>query len=144
MTATYLDSSAMVKLYADEVHHDAVRSLVGGLITTSLARVEVVAAFYGKARSGEVPIEVAQVLATVFLADWNEGRFLAVNSDAQIELEATTLVARYPLRGFDAIHLATANAARRSVPECSTFACFDKKLNGAAAGELFTLLTADT
>ena len=143
MTATYLDSSAMVKLYADEDHHDAVRSLSGGLITSSLARVEVVAAFYGKARSGEVPIEVAQVLATVFLTDWNEGRFLPVSSDTPIELEAARLVARYPLRGFDAVHLATANAARRALPECSTFACFDKKLNAAAAGELFTLLTTE-
>lgn len=143
MSATYLDSSALVKLYADEHHCDAVRSLTGGLVTASITRVEVVAAFYGKVRAGEVPVSVAQVLAAVFLADWNEGRFLHVSSNAHIELEATTLVARYPLRGFDAVHLATANAARRAIPECSTFAGFDKRLNAAAAGELFTLLTAD-
>jgi uncharacterized protein len=140
VTASYLDSSAIVKLYADEDHHDAVRSLAGGLVTVSLARVEVTAAFYGKARAGEVPISVAQVLATIFLADWNEGRFLVIASDTQIESEAVSLVARYPFPGFDAVHLATANAARRALPECSTFACFDKKLNAAAAGELFTLL----
>jgi hypothetical protein len=38
-----------------------------------------------------------------------------------------------------AVHLSTANAARRALPEYSTFVCFDKKLSEAAAGEQFGL-----
>jgi uncharacterized protein len=140
VTATYLDSSAIVKLYANEQHHQIVRALPGVLMTSALARVEVTAAFFGKARSGEVSITVAQILSDAFSADWETGRFLHIASDSTIELEAAKLCARYSVRGFDAVHLATANAARRAVPECTVFACFDNKLNVAAVGEQFRLL----
>lgn len=141
MTAAYFDSSAIVKLYADEPHHESVRAFNGVPICTSLARVEVTAAFFGKARSGDFVVGVAQVLAEIFMADWTEGRFLRITPDEQIETEAARLASVYSLRGFDAVHLATANAARRAVPECGLFVCFDKRLNEAAAGERFQLLT---
>ena len=140
MTGAYFDSSAVVKLYANEQHHEAVRALDRVKITSSLALVEVTAAFFGKARSGEISIEVAQVLADTFRADWSEGRFLRVAVDEQIEQDATQLVCRYALRGFDAVHLSTANSARRALADYSTFVCFDKKLNEAAVGEQFGLL----
>jgi uncharacterized protein len=140
VTGAYFDSSALVKLYANEQHCETVRALDGVKITSSLALVEVTAAFFGKARSGEISIEVAQVLADTFHADWGEGHFLRVAVDEQIEQDATQLVSRYALRGFDAVHLSTANAARRALAEYSTFACFDKKLSEAAAGEQFGLL----
>jgi uncharacterized protein len=140
VTDAYFDSSAVVKLYANEQHHEAVRALNGVIITSSLALVEVTAAFFGKVRSREVSIEVAQVLADAFHADWSEGRFLRIAIDEQIEQDATRLVSRYALRGFDAVHLSTANASRRALAEYSTFACFDKKLSEAAVGEQFSLL----
>ena len=123
-----------------EVHHDTVRALETVAITSSLARVEIVAAFYGKARSGEIEVATAQVLAEVFTTDWDAGRFLRISSDEQIEREAAGLAARYLVRGFDAVHLATANAARRAVTDCQLFVCFDARLNRAAAGEQFQLL----
>jgi uncharacterized protein len=141
VTGAYFDSSALVKLYANEQHYEAVRALKGVKITTSLALVEVTAAFFGKARSGEISVGVAQVLADTFHADWAVGRFLRVAVDERIEQDAAQLVARYALRGFDAVHLSTANAARRALPEYATFACFDEKLNEAAIGEQFSLLS---
>jgi hypothetical protein len=42
------------------------------------------------------------------------------------------LVSRYPLRGFDAIHLASALIVHDRLPEEYLFACFDKKLLRAA------------
>ena len=140
MTAAYFDSSAIVKLYANELHHEAVRNLVEVPICTSLARVEVTAAFFGKARSGEMTTNVAEVLRDVFLADWEEGRFLHVAPNELIETEAAQLAAVHMVRGFDAVHLATALAARRAVPELALFVCFDKRLSQAAAGEGFELL----
>ncbi len=140
MTAAYFDSSAIVKLYANELHHEAVRDLAVVPICMSLARVEVTAAFFGKARSGEITVGVAEVLRDVFLADWLEGRFLHVAPDERIEAEAAQLASAYLVRGFDAVHLATALAARRTVPELAVFVCFDKRLSQAALGESFELL----
>ena len=140
MTAAYFDSSAIVKLYANELRHEAVRDLVEVPICTSLARVEVTAAFFGKARSGEITVDVAEVLRDVFLADWGEGRFLHIAPNEPIETEAAHLASVYMVRGFDAVHLATALAARRAVPELDLFVCFDKRLSQAAVGEQFELL----
>ena len=140
MTAAYFDSSAIVKFYANEIHHEVVRGLEVVVVTSSLARVEIVAAFYGKARSGEIDVAAAQVLAEVFTNDWDTGRFVHVSTDENVEREAAELAARYLVRGFDAVHLATANAARRAVEDCRQFVCFDARLNRAAAGEQFQLL----
>jgi uncharacterized protein len=140
MTVAYFDSSAIVKLYANELHHETVRAFAGVPICTSLARVEVTAAFFGKARMGEVSIGVAEVLTEVFRAEWDEGRFLHVSPNAQIETEAARLASVHLVRGFDAVHLATAVAARRAVPECTLFVCFDKRLNAAAVSEQFQLI----
>lgn len=141
MSVAYFDSSAIVKLYANELHHEAVRDFAGVPICTSLARVEVTAAFFGKARSGEISVDVAEVLRDVFFADWGEGRFLHIAPDEQVETEAARLASVYMVRGFDAVHLATANAARRAVPELVLFACFDQRLSQAATSEQFQLLS---
>jgi uncharacterized protein len=140
VTAAYFDSSAIVKLYANELHHEEVRAFAGVPICTSLARVEITAAFFGKARSGEISVTVAEVLDDVFRADWTERRFLHVAPDERIETEAARLASVYLVRGFDAVHLATAIAARRAVPESTLFVCFDKRLNTAAVSEQFELL----
>jgi uncharacterized protein len=118
-----------------------VRDFAGIPTCTSLARVEVTAAFFGKARSGEISVGVAEVLRDVFLADWGEGRFLHIAPDEMIETEAARLASVHTVRGFDAVHLATAISARRAVPELALFVCFDKRLNQAAVGEQFELLS---
>ena len=100
MTAAYFDSSAIVKLYANELHHEAVRGLVEVPICTSLARVEVIAAFFGKARSGEITVDVAEVLRDVFLADWGEGRFLRIAHNDLIETEAAHLASAFRRFGY--------------------------------------------
>jgi uncharacterized protein len=140
VTAAYFDSSAIVKLYADEVHHEVVRDLTAIPICTSLARVEVTAAFFGKTRTGGITVSVAEVLRDVFLADWHEGRFVHITPDETIETEATDVASRYMMRGFDAVHLATALVARRAVPEMVLFVCFDTRLSQAAVGDQFELL----
>lgn len=141
MTVAYFDSSALVKLYADEEHCEAVRSVSELPVAISFARVEVVAAFFGKVRSGELTRMVARVLSDAFLADWDDGRMLGIAVTAPIEAEAVELAGKHLLRGFDALHLASANAVRRVIPECTQFVCFDERLSMAAQGEGFTLRT---
>lgn len=51
---------------------------------------------------------------------------------------AARLCAVHGLRAYDAVQLASALAVRDAVPECRTFAAFDRQLRAAAAAEGFT------
>ncbi|MGH3855031.1 MAG: type II toxin-antitoxin system VapC family toxin [Pseudonocardiaceae bacterium] len=107
----FADSSALVKLYADEQDHQVVRGL-GSLVVSALARVEVPAAIWRKHRMGELdPVDAAASLAGV-----------------------------HGLRACDAVQLASAKAAAAAVPGCRTVATFDSTLRAAAAKEGFTPL----
>ena len=46
-----------------------------------------------------------------------------------------SLIERHPLRGFDAIHLATAKVVHDSLQENFIFLCFDQRLANAAHEE---------
>ena len=47
------------------------------------------------------------------------------------------VIGNYPLRGFDAIHLASAILVNQALPEDLLFACFDRRLSMAAMEEGF-------
>jgi uncharacterized protein len=67
--STFADSSALVKLYADEDGHEHIRELVS-VAVAQLARVEVPAALWRKQRMGELPAEDARLLTADFEADY--------------------------------------------------------------------------
>lgn len=134
----------MVKLYADEEGHAAVR-LLEVVVVSCLARVEVPAALWRKHRIGELGAEDAAVLTAEFEADLSgdeegPGRFAIVGLPAGLLDDAARLVARQGLRAYDAVQLASANAARAADPRCATFACWDQALRAAAAAEGFALV----
>lgn len=137
----FADSSALVKLYADEDASAGVRRH-RAFVVSAIARVEVPAALWGKHRSGSLSAEDAAVLAAVFAADWHEGdgRFLPVVVHGPVLERAVALVATHGLRGHDAVQLACASAAREADPQVDTFLCFDADLSAAAAREGFQLL----
>ncbi|HEU0089887.1 MAG TPA: type II toxin-antitoxin system VapC family toxin [Pseudonocardiaceae bacterium] len=66
----FADSSAVVKLYADEPDHGLIRRQ-GVLIVSALARVEVPAAIWRKHRMGELEPADAAVLIAAFEADYH-------------------------------------------------------------------------
>jgi predicted nucleic acid-binding protein len=135
----FADSSALVKLYADEVDADAVRR-VQLFVVSAAARVEVPAALWRKTRMRELQVEDAAVLVQAFEADWNdrEGRFLPVALPSPILEDAAGLAASRELRAYDAVQLACARAARDVDPQINVFLCFDEQLRAAAAREGFT------
>lgn len=106
----YLDSSALIKCYVQEIGSAAVlgRLRAGEPVLTSwLAYAEVVTVLGRKQQSGQFgPAEYNQARAD-FDRDWTT--FLQ-----RIELNARALAAlpeltsRYPLKAADAVHLATA------------------------------------
>ena len=96
--ATYLDSSALVKLAVSEPESDALRSYVrkrGPLVSSALARTEVVRALLALGR--DAVGRGIDVLARVDLIRIN---------DRILTTAGTMLPAE--LRSLDAIHLATA------------------------------------
>ena len=139
----FADTSAVVKLYVDEIGAEPVWS-VTGLTISELSRVELPAALWCKHRAGELSSESAGVLAGAFEADYygsdGDSRFTVTRVSDPVVAMAARLVARSDLRAGDAIQLASALLARQAEPELTTFAAFDARLRTAAAVEGFALL----
>jgi predicted nucleic acid-binding protein len=140
----FADSSAVVKLYADERDRDVVLAREPFAIS-AIARVEVPAALWRKARAGALAATDAAVLVQEFEADYfgdgsSPPRFSPVAvSDEQLE-HAARATAVHGLRAYDAVQLAAAVAVRGVDPTCSTFVAFDTDLSAAARIEGFELL----
>jgi predicted nucleic acid-binding protein len=144
--SVFADSSALVKLYADEPGHEVVRALPV-LIISQIARVEVPAAIWRKHRMGELDQSAAAVLTAEFEADYHgtahePPRFIAVVTSAVV-YEAAVRVARlHGLRAYDSVQLASALLAAEADPECREFAAYDKQLRSSASAEGFALIPA--
>lgn len=141
----FADSSALVKLYVPEFGHEMIRAAAGPFVISSVARVEVPAAFWAKSRTGEVSTADAALLVSAFEFDYHgddkAGSIFAVLSlDESILVAAARQAARYGLRAYDAVQLACALAARDADPSVDTFAVFDQKLRDAAIAEGFSVL----
>lgn len=140
----FADSSALVKLYADEQDHQLIRKQ-SALLVSTLARVETPAALWRKHRMGELALTDLTVLIAAFEADYHGSadqapRFGVIATTPTVLETAVRLVGVHGLRAYDAVQLASAKAAARAVPDCRTVAAFDNTLRTAAAAEGFTLL----
>lgn len=141
----FADSSALVKLYVPEVDHEVVRAIADPVVISSLARVEVPAAFWGKVRAGELSVDDANVLVSAFEHDFHgddadDPAFAVVSCDEATLVEAARQSARHRLRAYDAVQLACAIAVRNADPSARVVAVFDKGLRSAAIAEGFTLV----
>ena len=117
MADYYLDSSAVVKNYLIEPGSTWVRSLINPaeghvFYTVLLTGPEVVAAIFRKVRIGLLPIPDARSMANSFRANWSQ-QYAIVAADIPLMEQAMTLAAQYPLRGYDAVHLAAALQLRQ-------------------------------
>lgn len=142
--STFADSSALVKLYADESQHQAVRSLAM-LVVSELARVEVPAAIWRKHRMGELQNNAAAVLVAEFEADYfgtavEARRFLVVPVSSAVLETSARLVRVHGLRAHDSVQLASAMKVSEIDPACCELAAFDSGLRKAAAAEGFALV----
>ncbi len=150
MAAFYLDTSALVKGYAQEDGTTWVTALLTSLVgheiyTTRVAGPEMVAAFARKARTAAVTPDEAARITDVFRYDWQQRRFFVLDVTADVTERAMDLAKRQNLRGYDAVHLATAlevQAVRRSLGLADlVFVSADNAQRHAAATE--GLITAD-
>ena len=132
----YLDTSSLVKLYVPETESDAVKQIVEAAevtATSRLAYVETRAAFARKRRERGVNSRDYRHLLQDFDHDW-ESYFIVDVSDALVRL-AGQLAEKHALRGYDAIHLASAVIVRRQGDRPMSFSCFDTRLSRAARRE---------
>ncbi|MEO1062264.1 MAG: type II toxin-antitoxin system VapC family toxin [Actinomycetota bacterium] len=139
MTA-FADSSAIVKLYADEDGSEVVRSWPGPVLMAMVTSTEVAAALWRKHRMGELSAADARLLAEA--AHHDVASFTATAELLPVVLtpaildRAAAVVARHPLRAYDAVQLSTAIEVREVAP-VQEFLAFDRALCSAAAAEGF-------
>ena len=129
----YLDASALVKRYIDEVGTRQVNQLFAepaAIGTSLITHAEVTAALSKAIRMSLLPREEAYVALRVFRVQWPSLMRLQVTEGAVSQ--AGTLAWEHGLRGFDAIHLATAFLWQESAQAPVTFATFDRHLWRAA------------
>ena len=132
----FLDSSALVKRYANEASADLVRTVSDVIVICALARVEVPAALWRKHRMGEITAEDARVLSAQFGYDSrsDDGDLIVTRVGGVVLDRAVALAARHPLRAYDAIQLAAALIVEDVTGDCR-FGCFDDALSSAASVE---------
>lgn len=136
------DSSALVKLYADEDGAEEARAWAGPIAISALALTEVLAAIWGKVARGELADEHAGVLDRAFTADVRAGRFAVVPLHEAVVARSFACVRRHRLRAADALQLASALVAREADGKVATMAVFDARLRAAASSEGLALLPA--
>lgn len=131
----FVDSSVLVKLYLEEQGSERMRQAVahGNPVAASdLAFAEVHAAFARQSREGRILAPEFDRLRLQLAGDWP--KLTKVSIGPEILSLVPDLCARHPLRGADALHLASALHLQLGGLE-TTFACSDRVLLAAAASE---------
>jgi len=130
----YLDTSAVVKLYATEPGSAETERLVTAsrqVASSLIAYDETRAALARKFRMRQMKQNEFNARKDEFELHW--AGFFKLPVDARVVRLAGELAERFGLRGYGAIHLATADQPYRQTRSPIRFACFDSALNAAAS-----------
>jgi len=131
----YLETSRLVKLYVEEAGSEKTSRLVEEAefsATSIVSYVEARAAFSRKRRDGGLTEREYRAAKTGLDEDWDH--FIVLRATMDVVREGGRLAAKHGLRGFDALHLASA----LSLGSCH-FASADVKLKSAARLEGLTI-----
>jgi len=142
---TYLDTSALIKRFIAEKGSSLVLALItgeGSVATAKIAYAEVYAGLTRRRREGHLSDSQYALACRQFESDWRA--YLRLDLQDEILLKARDLIQRHPLRGFDAIHLASALSLRGALGEEITFAAADGPLLRAAKAERLRPLNVET
>ena len=128
----YFDTSALAKLHLVESESGLVKQLAteARLIGTSvLARVEMAAAIAKAVRMQQLTRTNAARVVQGFRKTWPD--YAAVQVSEAVIFEADRLAWEQGLRGYDAVHLASARIWEQAIGEPVTVATFDRLMWGA-------------
>lgn len=137
----YLDTSALIKRFVAEKGSPLVQTLVkrkGPIATAKIAYAEVYAGLTRKLREGHLADAQYALACRQFEADWQA--YIRVELHDDTLFLARDLIRRHPLKGFDAIHLASAISLKNALGEDITFAAADERLLRAAEAEDLKIL----
>lgn len=132
----YLDTSSLVKIFAEETGSETIHRLASGasvLVTSAIAYVEARSAFARKRRLGECTEIQFRESLTRFESDWPG--FVAVDATVQLIRTAGDMAEKHSLRAYDAVHLASALAVNGVGGTEVTFSSADHELRTAAQNE---------
>ncbi len=152
MNLYYFDTSALVKLYIAEQGSQWLDQLINQtnssgewiatIVFSKAAIIEAAAALARRKREGRITAAQQKMLLELFMKDV-ETRYKTIAISDRLVFDATDLTQAYPLRGYDAIHLATAlqlnhSVRARGVPTITLVAADGVLLQAAAAENLLT------
>jgi len=132
---TYLDTSALIKRFVAEPGSPRVQQIIRRepVATATIAYAEAFAGLNRKQREGHLSKARYAVISRQFETDWQA--YIRVELHEEVLRLARTLCERHPLRGLDAIHLASALSLKTMLGEAVTFAAADARLLCAAEAE---------
>jgi predicted nucleic acid-binding protein len=125
----YADSSLLVKIYIDEPGSASVIELLAQATTIGTAlvtRAEVAAALAKATRLGALSRSDVEPSLTRFREHWSN--FLRLNVSETIVAQADELAWARGLRGYDALHLASALSWQAALDERLTLGTYDRQL----------------
>lgn len=125
----YLDASALVKRYVAErgsIETQELTAEAEAVATSIISRAEVAAALAKAVRVGILLAEGGRKAQDAFAADWPDYARLPI-TEALVS-RAGSLAWEHGLRGYDAVHLASALMWQEAVGTQITLATFDQQL----------------
>jgi len=132
----YLDTSALIKRFVAERGSGLVDALVLAkqpIATAKIAYAEVYLGLVRKRREGHLSETRYLSACRLFEAEWRA--CIQVELTDEVLRVARDVIRRRALRGFDAIHVASALELSRRLNETMTFAAADRPLLRAARSE---------
>ncbi|MFZ5908939.1 MAG: type II toxin-antitoxin system VapC family toxin [Chloroflexota bacterium] len=130
----YLDSSALAKRYVEESGSEDVLNwmdLADTIGTGLITRAEVVAAITRATRTNRLTTQVSVKAISKFRQEWGDFHRIPINE--ALVARADFLACQHGLRGYDAIHLASALIWQEALMLPVALATYDQEL--AEAGQ---------
>lgn len=142
---TYFDTSALVKRFVQEKGSPVVQSLFkssAGVATAKIAYAEIFAGLARKLRERGVSKAQYSTACRQFESEWQA--YVRVELQDDILVLARDLIRRHPLKGFDAVHLASALRLKAVLAEETRFVAADRNLLRAAEIEKLDAINPET
>ena len=140
----YFDTSALIKGFVSGKGSPLVRSIQRKnqpVATATIAYAEIYSGLTRKLREGKLSASLYRVACQQFEREW--GSYVHVELQQGILVLSRDLIQRHPLRGFDALHLASAVSLGRALSEAITFVATDRPLLKAAEAESLHILNVE-
>jgi len=137
LSTYFADTSALLKRYLSEVGSNWVKGWFGGsniIYISNLTTIEMTSGIARRYRDGHISLAQRIQLERDFFLHVKSD-YQVVDFDKAVIAQAINLVAQHPLRTLDAIQLACALIAAKTLGITPTFVSADNKLLSAAIAE---------